>query len=731
MCLQTKQCNAFDTASLLIALLRASNIPARYVYGTIELPIEKVMNWVGGFTDANAALTLIASGGIPVTGLTSGGKIVAVRMEHVWVEAWVPYGPYSGRPSKLDVPKTWIPLDPSYKQYNYTQGIDLQTAVPFDAQGFIDQLKVTGTVNEAEGYVTNLDSNLILSALTDYKNRFLNYSQTMPNATVNDLFGKKEIVSQDLGILPVTLPYKVVAAGNKYSTIPDNLRHKITFTVIKDIYDELTGTPINITKSLPELAGKRITLSYAPATQADADTINSYLPKPHSDGSPIQPSEFPTSLPAYLINLKPELKIDGVTVAIGSSVGMGASTTFSMQFYGPRGIGNEIITNQIVAGEYLGITLNAGKTSLSQVEAQKAKLATLKAKLDSGLIDGLTKDDLVGELLYTTIFSYFVEIDTVEYMASSVTGVVNLRLPSEGVFSQNLNVSYIFGIPRTVSFAGLNMDVDRILSIVIAKNGNKDKAKQFMILTGMRSSALEHEVPEKLFTSIDNPAWGISAVKALKIANDQGIPIYTIDQSNVATVLPLLQLDSETIADIKNAVNVGKVVTVSKTNINFNGWNGCGYIVMDPNTGAAAYMIGGASGAHILLTVLWACLFILAFIVGIIPTIPFWVGVAATVLASVLGISISNFIKKTFGIDGNLSLQQVLSAIIDIIAQTVLLAGIGALIATTGVSTGVLLLAASFLIAAMIMLDYIIFFYAKYQDIRQKDYFKFEGAYYV
>ncbi|AMS33208.1 hypothetical protein AEM42_13995 [Betaproteobacteria bacterium UKL13-2] len=29
--------NAFDTSSLLIALYRAANIPARYAYGTVEL----------------------------------------------------------------------------------------------------------------------------------------------------------------------------------------------------------------------------------------------------------------------------------------------------------------------------------------------------------------------------------------------------------------------------------------------------------------------------------------------------------------------------------------------------------------------------------------------------------------------------------------------------------------------------------------------------------------------
>ena len=50
-CLQTKLCNAFDTSSLLISLLRASNIPAKYVEGTVEIPIEKVKNCVKRFME--------------------------------------------------------------------------------------------------------------------------------------------------------------------------------------------------------------------------------------------------------------------------------------------------------------------------------------------------------------------------------------------------------------------------------------------------------------------------------------------------------------------------------------------------------------------------------------------------------------------------------------------------------------------------------------------------------
>ncbi|NWG38410.1 MAG: transglutaminase domain-containing protein, partial [Hydrogenophilaceae bacterium] len=39
--LQSKRGNAFDTASLEIALLRAAGIPARYAYGTVQLPADQ------------------------------------------------------------------------------------------------------------------------------------------------------------------------------------------------------------------------------------------------------------------------------------------------------------------------------------------------------------------------------------------------------------------------------------------------------------------------------------------------------------------------------------------------------------------------------------------------------------------------------------------------------------------------------------------------------------------
>lgn len=377
------------------------------------------------------------------------------------------------------------------------------------------------------------------------------------------------------------------------------------------MYDEIIGTPINITKSLPELAGKKITLSYSPATQADENVINSYLPKPHADGTPIQPNELPSSLPAYLINLKPELRIDGVIVATGTSVGMGNTETFKMTFISPKE-SPDVIINEIEAGEYLGIALDLGRISQDQGRVLKSKLEATKTKLQAQDFTNLTKEDILGDLLYTTALSYYAELDLIDHVNAKIKGVASIRFPSESKFSFEVSVKSFFGMPMSVSQGGLAMDVDRTMTLVKALDGNGNKAKEFLLSSGISGSTLEYSLAEQLFSTPETPAEGISAVKALQIANKQGIPVYTINRTNIGTILPQLQLDSGTISDIQNAVNAGKEVTVSKTDITFNGWTGCGYIIIDPITGSAAYMISGGFSGGLLCLALAAVFVVLA-----------------------------------------------------------------------------------------------------------------------
>lgn len=634
MTLLTRQGNAFDTASLLIALLRAAGIHSRYVTGTVEIPIEKVMNWAGGFTDPMAALHFMQNGGIPVATLTSGGKIAKVRLEHVWVEAFINYLPSRGAKHINGKEDTWIKLDPSYKQYNYSQGVDIKSAVPFDTQAFLTRIQSSVTIDETQGYVTGIDSLLTQQTMQDYQMRVQSYiQQNYPNATVGDVLGNKEIVKKEYPYLLGSLPYRTAVKGSTFTAIPDTLRHKLTFTVQKDFYDE---TPLTITRGLPELAGKKITLSYAPATPQDEAVINSYLPKPHADGTPIQPGELPTSLPAYLINVKPELRVDGQVVATGASVGLGSVQSIVMTFHDPA-TGDYVVQHLTDAGEFDAVSLNLGKISSEQMTAAKSRLESTKAKLEAGDYSGLDKDSLLGDLLYATALTYHAEVDTMNIIASRTMGVNAVTLPSEAIFASLVKVSSMWGVPRSISPGGLNMDAP-FLSIVTAKDGNKSTARQYMLSTGMALSALEHKVPEQLFSTADNPAQGVSAVKALKIANDQGIPIYTVNQQNIATALPQLQVDQQVKDEITNAVNAGKVATVSKTNINFSGWIGCGYIIIDPDTGEGAYKIsGGTNGGYLVVA---------AIVAVVLGALLFWptvvaIAAAASVLVEVITVVVA------------------------------------------------------------------------------------------
>jgi hypothetical protein len=246
--------------------------------------------------------------------------------------------------------------------------------------------------------------------------------------------------------------------------------------------------------------------------------------------------------------------------------------------------------------------------------------------------------------------------------------------------------------------------IDRALTLTKALDGDQAKPKQFHLSSGMNSSALEHSVPEQLFSTTENPAQGISAVKALQIANEQGISIYTINQTNIASILPQLQLDSETISDIQNAVNAGKDVTVSKTDITFNGWTGCGYIIIDPNTGAGAYMISGGMNGMVLriMTVIY---FILSIAVGvaIALTMGFWLGI----LGSIVSGAYFTLIYKLLNRDSDISLSEVLLFITSVVAWTAIGAGISAAATVSGFAG---LLAVMMLTLAVVLLDLIIVF---------------------
>jgi len=598
--LQHGKGNAFDTASLLIALLRVANIPARYAYGTVDIPVEKAMNWVGGVEVPEAAMQLLGQGGIPNTGLVNGGQITDIRMEQVWVEAWVDYFP--SRAAKHITGDNWIPLDASFKQYEYTDGEDLAFSVPFDAQGLIDQITATATVNDTEGYVQGVNQADVEAALNSYQQQVEDYINNQnPDATVGDVLGTQKIIVQEFQQLAAGLPYHLDARTNNYSALPDNLRHKFRYTLGTEQFGSEGRRLITFQQSLPELAGKKHALSFKPATQTDVDLINSYLPEPDPITGKIDINLLTDTLPGYLINLTAEFTQDGEVVHSQVAGTMGSELYETLALWSPSQ-GWQQAVNHPTAGEYRAIGLDLQGVSQEQSLELQQQIEATQVKLESDdntQLASLTKHEVVGDMMYATIFSYLALNGIQDQITAQSSNIVQYRAPSYGIFGTGLNTQYWFGLPRNVSFAGLSMDVDRYAYQAAEKTNASIAFVAYNRASGLRISAMEHLVPEQMFSTDIQRAQGVSAVKALAIAGAEGQKIWTITADNVISALASINLSSDTEIEIRNSVNAGKIVTAHENKIRFNDWIGEGYLIIDPETGSGAYKIaGGGNGSE-------------------------------------------------------------------------------------------------------------------------------------
>ncbi len=302
--LEAQRGNAMDIASLTISLLRASKIPARYVHGTIDIPPEQFKNWVGNFSDEVAATDYASAAGIPITrhtlNLATGGVLKTVRMEHIWVEAATDFQPSRGAINH-DA-DTWVQFDPSFKQYEYQEGLDVVAISGIDmdklAQDFVD----SGTVNEAEGWATGFDPSILQTAQAEAQAKLEAHIATLDNPTVGDVIGGKKTIIKEYPALPSSLPNRIVIVGTRYDKLPSALQQKIEFAFGADILGDMIDP---ITFPFAKLNNEKVNLSFKPATQGDEDALTALIPDEITDVD-----QLPTSIPNS-IRVIPELKVNG------------------------------------------------------------------------------------------------------------------------------------------------------------------------------------------------------------------------------------------------------------------------------------------------------------------------------------------------------------------------------------------------------------------------------------
>ncbi|NJD55631.1 MAG: transglutaminase, partial [Nitrospirae bacterium] len=445
--------NDLDQASLLLALLRAANIPARYVYGTIELPIDRLMNWIG-VKDSMTAARILATNGIPGTLLTEGGQVKYAQFEHAWVEAYVDMFPSMGAMQRQA--SYWTPLDPSMKETESSDSLNVSKTVPFDETIY-------------------LNSGDDMPPVLSYIYKLKDYYNTNYDYNFMKIFHVSVKKKEEFGILLGTLPYEVISE-QRNSEMPDTKRHKIRLGLTNDGIDT-----VSVTKAYPEITGKKVTLTYTPATTNDQAVIDRYGGLLHT--------------PAYLISVRPEIKLDNTVVLTGPAMGLGSSLTLKTELTSPN-MSPQRRDADITQGLSYAIGLPAlhysGLQLVSQIDRMRA--------LEGTLYDSLNAMDIrAGELLHNIAIEYFGQLNNATRSIEGVMHVQNTKMPSIALISADATYTEVFGIPISPPIMkGLGIDAIRVASSPMPIDGDLNQRREFIKHRGLTSSYLEHKILENL-----------------------------------------------------------------------------------------------------------------------------------------------------------------------------------------------------------------------------------------
>lgn len=439
-----------------------------------------------------------------------------------------------------DTPQ-WIALDPSWKFRDFQDGVeDILTLVPFDEATYLSEVHLERTFEFYE----------------DQVDEFL--TANMPGVSLADVPYDGPINQLNFTSIPLGLPYSVLGLPTIEDDIPLFAQHRAA-VVLNQGSDVLVVHEL----ILPDMSLERVTVSYVDAGGG-----------------------FVT----------PELRVGGDVVAT-SPIAIQSGTFMQINvFHIDPGdnITDSTITTFRRAGNPIAIGFDANQASQKmldgfQTEINEATFAQLNG-------DPFDLDDQVGAFLALAVNKWFYDTHVAEEVINGLTGAIIVQSRVGSGFTDSEPIVDLFpDLPISAVPRGARMDMQNITigNVPLTSDLSTNEARNRLIQ--MNSSAQEHAIWENLIN-----AESISTVKSLQLANEQGIPIFDIDSTNAATLIPQLTLSQAAIDDITNRVNQGHTITVPRDPTPLGDWQGVGYIEDRP--GGFAYLITGAragQGEHI------------------------------------------------------------------------------------------------------------------------------------
>jgi transglutaminase-like putative cysteine protease len=577
-----------DQAALTIALLRESGIHARFVQGVAELPAARAANWLGVDTEVgerlDAAPEILAAGGISTTAVRANGHLVKVRFDHIWAEAHVPADAYRGVQEGIGG-RAWLPLDPAIKETRFIRPkVDLEETVAPRVKDWADGLSDDTEVQDGHSVIvpTGLRSSAGMAQLVDELNADLT-DEFDEDDTLGDLIGARVPREAPVNYLSATTPFRPVSVSGEHRALPASLHARVSIAVSG-------ADPLSVPNSDPEssndagfsfsastvdIGSSRITVSYAPATDGDAEIIDAY--------------HGLLNAPTYAAALIPVLRVDGKVVARGDRpVSTGYTQNLAITYRMP-GFASDVVENPLYVGGLSALALDLGFATAARNNERAAKWQGVAPAIDA---DNVLTDRHAGEAFSQLAYLYFTRNDMHNAMLAQTMGVHQQRSVSGGLVATDVTPTYVASFPVSTRLTGLYMDVDQDAQAVVPRVGGDAAAKAYMSGSGINASQSEGFVFEQAFGGT-----AASTAKVMQVAAEQGIPVMYITAENHAGALPQLNASAAVKAEIAKAVGVqGTTVVVPRDPVTIGGWTGTGYII---NRGdSAAYRItGGANGS--------------------------------------------------------------------------------------------------------------------------------------
>lgn len=168
----------------------------------------------------------------------------------------------------------------------------------------------------------------------------------------------------------------------------------------------------------------------------------------------------------------------------------------------------------------------------------------------------------------TTALVYLNNIQAERLNISALSSTTQVMDVSEALTMKNIAIEYVNGGWHFRPF-GWTIDAKRVASNLFADNGDDTHQIQWLQMDGVASSFYESRLWDR-FTGIQS----ISTIRGLQLANANGIPVYQIDQTNAAALLPTLNVFPDVLQNVQNEINAGHTVTILRDTIVMNQWVG-------------------------------------------------------------------------------------------------------------------------------------------------------------